>query len=30
MPTQALPPKQLKFEKHEEMALNTLLEELIQ
>ena len=30
MPTQAFPPQQPKFEKHEEMALNTLLEELIQ
>ena len=30
MPTQAFPPQQPKFEKHEEMALNTPLEELIQ
>ena len=30
MPTQAFLPQQSKFEKHEEMALNTLLEELIQ
>ena len=30
MPAQAFLPQQPKFEKHEEMALNTLLQELIQ